>query len=325
MVAGSKMTGLYSQPIVRRPVCPANAGPGLDVQFHNASLTMRRGAGDAQLDTPTALSCEQNSQVLTPDAIRRSMMAAPTERIEKLFFEVFEPLPRQGPGSLSSAKRALDLCAGLSPSPTILDLGCGAGAQTFHLAELTTGTITAIDNHAPNIARLGAEATEQGLGERIHPLVGDIGKPDHESESFELVWSEGALYNISIEVALRLYHPIVKPGGYFAFTEAVWRKEVPPPEVKAAFEDYGGMGSVHDVLAKIEASDFSLVDHFTLPYDDWWDNFYTPMLRRIEELRSKYAGDAGALSALEEIAREPEMHRRHSDYYGYEFFVLRRV
>ena len=251
-------------------------------------------------------------------------MAEPTERAEKLFFEVFEPLPRQGPGSRSSAKRALDLCTGLPTSPAVLDLGSGAGAQTFHLAELTTGTITAIDSHAPNIERLQAEVTEQGLDERVHPLVGDIGKPEHEHESFDLIWSEGALYNIGIEAALRLYHPFVKPGGYFAFTEPVWRKEDPPPEVKAAFEDYAGMGTARDVLAKIKASDFSLVDHFTLPYEDWWDDFYTPMKRRIEDLRRKYAGEAEAMAALEEIAREPEMHRRHSDYYGYEFFVVRK-
>ncbi len=251
-------------------------------------------------------------------------MAESTERMERLFFEVFEPLPRQGPGSRSSAKRARDLCAELPPSPAVLDLGCGAGAQTFHLADLTTGTITAIDNHAPNIERLRAEVTERGLGEWIHPLVADIGKPEHEPASFDLIWSEGALYNIGIEEALRLYHPVIKPGSYFAFTEAVWRKKDPPPEVKAAFEDYAGMGSARDVLAKIKASDFSLVDHFTLPYEDWWGDFYTPMERRIEELRGKYVGDAEALAALDEIAREPEMHRRHSDYYGYEFFVVRR-
>ena len=251
-------------------------------------------------------------------------MTESPERMERLFFEVFEPLPRQGPGSPASARRALDLCIGLPASPAILDLGCGAGAQTFHLAGLTTGTIVAIDNHAPNIERLRAEVTERGLGERIHPLVGDIGRPEHEPESFDLVWSEGALYNIGIEEALRLYHPVLKPGGYFAFTEAVWRKKDPPPEVKAAFEDYAAMGSTRDVLAKIEKSDFALVDHFTLAHEDWWDGFYTPMERRIEELRGKYSGDAESLAALEEIAREPEMHRRHSDYYGYEFFVARR-
>jgi len=27
---------------------------------------------------------------------------------------------------------------------------------------------------------------------------------------------------------------------------------------------------------------------------------------------------------LDELAQEPELHRRYADYYAYEFFVLRR-
>ena len=49
------------------------------------------------------------------------------------------------------------------------------------------------------------------------------------------------------------------------------------------------------------------------------------MERRIEELRSKYVADAEALAVLDQIAQEPEMHRRHSDYYAYEFFIARRT
>ena len=44
---------------------------------------------------------------------------------------------------------------------------------------------------------------------------------------------------------------------------------------------------------------------------------------RIEVLRSKYTDDAEALAVLDQIAQEPEMHRRCSDYYAYEFFVVR--
>jgi hypothetical protein len=60
-----------------------------------------------------------------------------------------------------------------------------------------------------------------------------------------------------------------------------------------------------------------------LPDEAWWDDFYAPMERRIETLRSTYAGDIEALAALDEVAQEPEMHRRHSAYYAYEFFVAR--
>jgi hypothetical protein len=99
----------------------------------------------------------------------------------------------------------------------------------------------------------------------------------------------------------------------------------PPPEVKASFDlDYPTMGLVRDVVAAIDRTGFSLEGHFTLPDEAWWDDFYAPMQRRIEELRSKFAGDAAALSVLDQLAREPEMHRRHSEYYAYEFFVVRR-
>ena len=67
-----------------------------------------------------------------------------------------------------------------------------------------------------------------------------------------------------------------------------------------------------------------LVDHFTLPDEAWWDDFYTPMMFRIKMLRGKYAKDEEALAILDQLAQEPEMHRRYSEYYAYEFFVVRR-
>lgn len=50
---------------------------------------------------------------------------------------------------------------------------------------------------------------------------------------------------------------------------------------------------------------------------------YTPMQRRIEELRGKYVDEPETLAVLDQLAQEPERHRRHSAYYAYEFFVAR--
>jgi len=217
------------------------------------------------------------------------------------------------------------MCRDLPPTPKVLDLGCGVGAQTIHLAELTSGSIVAVDNNAPSIERLRATIADLGLSQRVSPVVGDMANLDQPPASFDLVWSEGALYNIGIENALRICHGLLRPGGYLAFTDAVWRKDNPPPEVKASFEDdYPTMGRVPDVLAAIERSGFSLIGRFTLPDEAWWDDFYTPMEVRIGELRRKYKGDAEALAVLDLLAQEPAMHRKYSDYYAYEFFVVRR-
>ena len=241
-----------------------------------------------------------------------------------IFFEVYEPLPRQGPGNRACTQRALELCRDLPDEPAVLDLGCGAGGQTLHLAALTRGSIVALDSHAPSIERLRTTVDAQGLSERVRPVVGDMADPGLPDGSFDLVWSEGALYNLGLERALAVCKKLLRPSGYVAFTDAVWRKDDPPPEIAASFEDYPTMGNVADALAVIDAAGLSVVGHFTLPDEAWWDDFYTPMERRIEVLRGKYAGDAEAIAVLDELADEPRRHRRYSEWYAYEFFVAQR-
>lgn len=251
-------------------------------------------------------------------------MNEPTPRFGEIFFEVYENLPRQGPGNRNCAARALGLCREVPESPSILDLGCGVGGQTLQLAELTSGSIVAIDSHAPSVRRLQEAVAERGLSKRVTALIGDMAHPEQPVESFDLVWSEGALYSIGLRKALRVCRGLLRPGGYLAFTDAVWRKENPPPGVKESFDlDYPTMGWLTDDVAAIQDSGFELEEHFTLPDEAWWDDFYTPMEKLIGVLRTKYADDAEASSILDQLAEEPEMHRRYSDFYAYEFFVAR--
>jgi len=252
-------------------------------------------------------------------------MNQPSPRFWEIFFEVYEHLPRQGPGSKDCAAKALASCRELPTHPEILDLGCGVGHQTLYLSELTAGSIRAIDTHAPSINRLQKTIAEQGLTSRIKAVVADMAAPNQVPESFDLIWSEGALYSIGLRPALKVCHKLLRPGGYLAFTDAIWRKDNPPPAVKASFDlDYPTMGWLQDDLAAIKDCGFEPIDHFTLPDEAWWQDFYTPMEARIATLRTKYANDAEALAILALIAAEPEMHRRYSEYYAYEFFIARR-
>lgn len=183
----------------------------------------------------------------------------------------------------------------------------------------------AIDSHAPSIQRLQKAIAKRGLSHSISAIVGDMARPELPAGSFDLVWSEGALYSIGLRNALQVCHGLLRPGGYLAFTDAVWRQDNPPPAVKASFDlDYPAMGRVEDDIAAIRDCGFEFVGHFTLPDEAWWDDFYTPMEARIAELRGQYAHDIEAMSILDRLAEEPEMHRRYSDFYAYEFFVVRR-
>ncbi len=246
-------------------------------------------------------------------------------RSQELFLEVFLALPRQGPGNRATAKQALGLCTGLPNAPRILDLGCGTGGQSFLLAELTGGTVTAVDILPAAVQRLSERAAEAGLQDRVTGLVGDIANLRLEPESFDLVWSEGAFYNLGIPPSLQASRRFLKPGGWLAFSDCVYRSSDPPAEVRATFDvEYPTMGTAETVNALVAAGGFEPAGRFTLPDEAWEEDFYVPMRLRIDELKRQYAADSEALGVLDAIAQEPAGYPELSRHVAYEFFVARR-
>ena len=246
------------------------------------------------------------------------------DRSWEIFCEVMQALPRQGPGNAESLTRTLALCKDLPANPSIIDLGCGSGGQTIDLVKAVGGHAVAVDIHEPNIARMRERVANAGLLGQIEAIVADMMALDVPAQSFDLVWSEGALYNLGLDVALPICRGLLKPNGYLVFSEAIWLTDHPAALVQAAFADYPAMGDIDTVLSKLDQSDFDDVGHFVLPEAAWWDDFYTPMLAEIDRQRSIYVDDPQALAVLDEIAKEPEVRREHAADFGYGFFVARK-
>ncbi len=250
-------------------------------------------------------------------------------RTWELFLELFTSLPRQGPGNKESAEHALEFCKDLPSRPRIIDLGCGTGAQTLYLWELTKGSITAIDTYEKSIQTLQERIREHKLGLDIQALVGDMADLMNTpigDEPYDLVWSEGAMYQITLPKALDLARNLLKPSGYLVFTDAVWLKNNPPKEIMNSFhEDYPEMGTIDTVLHHITQTGLTPIHHFALPDSAWWTDFYTPMEEQILEMRKTYHSDFQALNILNDLAREPELHRNYHEYYGYEYFIVQKL
>ena len=81
------------------------------------------------------------------------MRTTPLDRATALFFELFSGLPRQGPGTAASTRRALGLVPDVGPRTRVLDVGCGTGAQTLVLAQSSASHIVAVDNHPRSSTR----------------------------------------------------------------------------------------------------------------------------------------------------------------------------
>lgn len=72
----------------------------------------------------------------------------------KLIIDYHKDAERQGLGSVEATKKALRYLPKLNQESSILDIGCGTGAQTIVLAENTNANIIAIDMLQPFLDQL---------------------------------------------------------------------------------------------------------------------------------------------------------------------------
>ncbi len=246
--------------------------------------------------------------------------------MHSLMLKIYEELPRQGPGDRQSTARALRMVPGLPASPEILDLGCGTGAQTLDLAALTPGQITAVDNHAPFLDKLSENAAAKGLANRIRTLCKDMAELDFPRGSFDLIWSEGAAYQMGFENALKDWRRLLRPGGSLILSEIVWLVRNPPAElVEYLKEECPDMQLAEDNLPLIQSAGYELTGQFKLPDESWWTDYYTPLEKTITQMRDKHRGDADAESVLDVLQTEINMHRKYASCYAYVFYVMKRT
>lgn len=246
--------------------------------------------------------------------------------LSEVFYELFTGLPRQGPGDAVSTAKALSLITKRPPSPRVLDIGCGSGMQTIELAQLTDATFVAVDNYQPMLDTLRRNAEAKGVAARITVMNADMNELPLADHDFDLIWSEGAIFVIGFEKGLREWKRLLKPGGYLAVTEAAWFKPDPPTELFEFWNrEYPAITSIDGNLAMIKDAGYAVIGHFALPASSWWDNYYTPLEAHLQTMRVKYAGNEDALSVIDAAQVEIDLHRKYSEYYGYEFFVMQPI
>ena len=244
---------------------------------------------------------------------------------ESFIFALFDGLPRGGPGSAESTAKALNSIPPEWSRENILDIGCGPGAQTIELARLGGGNVIAADIYAPFLSALETRAENHGVSDTITTVNASMFELNFPDGSFDILWTEGAIYIMGFGEALSDWRRLLKPGGYIAVTEITWLKDEIPDEPRRFWRNgYPGMKSIAENIAAAESSGFECVVHFTLPESDWHENYYTPLKRRIDMMREGYAGVPEAIAALDESIAEIELYKKFSEYYGYEFYIMRK-
>ena len=234
---------------------------------------------------------------------------------------VFGDLDRQGPGDEALIRAILATLPDLPPAPAVADLGCGTGSSSLVLADELGTVIRCVDVNGLFLSTLQRRAEAAGLARFVQTVEADMASRDWLDGELDLLWSEGAAYNITFKGAHRAWRPMLTTSGLAVISEMGWFGEERPDEAHRFWQGaYPAMATEEENREVAEEEGFRVLDLHRLPNEAWWRGYYEPLGAKLDELSERRSDTLATV--IEETRQEIELFRRHGHAYGYTFHVL---
>jgi len=188
--------------------------------------------------------------------------------------------------------------------PRILDIGCGSGVPTMELARLGQGLVIGMDIDQPALDKLGKKVREAGFSDRVQALNCPMSAMAFPDESFDIIWSEGAVSFIGFDRGIREWRRFLKPGGFMVIHDE--------------------RGNVEEKLEQISKCGYRLLDYFILSEETWRTEYFAPLERLMAGSQKNRADDPHALEEYNQARKELEMFRREPERNSSVYFVMQR-
>lgn len=234
---------------------------------------------------------------------------------------------RQGSGNEFTTKKALDLTGiGNESNLKIADIGCGTGSQTITLANNTNSHITAVDLFSDFLEKLTEKAKALGIHNRIETIAESMDKLSFEKESLDLIWSEGAIYNMGFNEGTCYWNQFLKQGGCIAVSELSWLAEQRPPELESYWKnEYPQIDTVSGNIKTLEKNGYSPIAHFIISPECWIENYYNPLEIGFEAFLKRHNYSDVAKAIINNEKKEVSNYLKYKEYYGYGFYIAQKL
>lgn len=245
----------------------------------------------------------------------------------QLLIDLHKRAKRQGPGGDSETEKILDL-AMIDPSAPlkIADIGSGTGSTAMLLARLLNAQITAVDFLPDFLEVLEVNAKNLGLTEKLSTLVCSMENLPFNNEEYDVIWSEGAIYNIGFEKGVRDWKRFLKTGGLLIVSEITWLTATRPPELQEHWEkEYPEIDTASSKISIMEKNGYFLVAYFVLPKSCWLDNYYRPMQNSFAEFLKRNGNSEEAQVIVDAEKNEIALYEKYKSYYSYGVYIARKM
>ncbi|MDL2243167.1 class I SAM-dependent methyltransferase, partial [Bacteroidales bacterium OttesenSCG-928-K03] len=201
------------------------------------------------------------------------------------------------------------------------------GGQTMILAQNAPGKITGMDLFPDFINIFNRNAKQLSLQNRVKGIVGSMTDAlPFEKESLDLIWSEGAIYNIGYEKGLNEWKQYLKTGAYIAASEASWFTDDRPDEITDFWlSNYPEIDTIPNKVAQMQNAGYIPVATFIIPENCWTEHFFAPCQKAQVEFLKKYPGNQIVEDLIFNQRREAELYDKYKAFYGYVFYIGKKI
>ena len=250
-------------------------------------------------------------------------MEEPEKYISALI-QLHQGLERQGPGDTDYSNYIISQLPDLPSDPQIADIGCGAGAGTLILANRFRTTVRAVDFSREFLDELEERAKQRGFEHLVETIECDMGSLDWKPETIDLLWSEGAAYNLTFKGALKSWRPLMAVNGIAVISEMSYFTSEVPESVRIYWQNaYPTIGTESENANHANLSGFEILGIHRLPSNAWWNNYYGPLRKNIESFKN--SDDDIMQSVISETEEEMKYFEEYGDFYGYSFYIMKAV